>query len=198
MLYAAARMAAAVANYAPPQLADPAVHDFRCARGKVPRGYTLSRKRKMDDLDAQVERDAVAAMEGSLPVAVPGEPRRVRAKHDVVGLGKASGRPWKEPAQRASTLKPATLSSTWEKKMALKAARATFVAAKRDAVESRKARKRVVRVTREAALERRRVAREGAAITQTITSSATLKRMMKNKKQAKLLRKADTTKVVKG
>lgn len=195
---AAARMAAAVASYAPPQLADPAVHDFRCARGKVPRGYTLSRKRKMDALDEQVERDAVAAMEGSLPTPVPGEPRRVRAKYDVVGLGKGSGRPWKEPAPRASTLKPATLSTSWEKKMALKAARAAFVAAKRDAVDARKTRKREGRAVREAALERRRLAREGAAVTQTITSTATLKRMMKNKKQAKLLRKADTTKVVKG
>ena len=190
-----ASLAAAAEAYAPPQLPEPAVHDFRRARGLQPRGYLLSKKRKADE---RHDDDAVAMDAAAAGGASGYAPRRTRAKHDVTGLGKASGRGWKEPSKRASALKPATLSTPWEKKMALRAAKVAFAEAKRAAVDARKARLRDARQAREAALARKKAAQEAAAVTQTITKTSTIKRMLKNKKQARLLKKADTTKVVAG
>ena len=122
-------LAAAVAGYAPPQHPTPAVIDFRCAKGLQPRGYLLARKRKrtVEEEDAMVD----AAPTATTTTASGLPPRRVRAKQDVTGLGKGSGRAWKEPAQRASALgRGPTLSTDWATKMALKAQKAAFTAAK--------------------------------------------------------------------
>jgi rRNA-processing protein CGR1 len=187
-------LAAAVAAYAPPQHPTPAVIDFRCAKGLQPRGYLLARKRKRtaEEEDAMVDAAPTATTTGASGLP----PRRVRAKQDVTGLGKGSGRAWKEPAQRASALgRGPTLSTDWATKMALKAQKAAFTAAKRAAVDGRRERLRDARRTRDAALTRKKAAQEAAAVTQTITKTSTVKRMLKSRKQAKLLRKADTTKV---
>lgn len=183
---------AAVAAYAPPQHPVPATHDFREARGLTPRGFKLARKRKLEAGAADVDGDAM------VDAATGYAPRRTRTKLNVAGLAKASGRAWKEPSQRASTLRPATLSTPWQKKMEAKAAKAAFLEAKRAAVDARKDRLRTARAAREAALARKKAAQEAAAVTQTITKSSTVKRMLKSKKQARLLKKADTTKVVAG
>lgn len=187
-------LAAAVAAYTPAQQPTPATHDFREARGLTPRGFKLARKRKLE-ASVTVDGDDDAMVDAA---AAGYAPRRTRTKLNVAGLAKASGRAWKEPAVRASTLRPATLSTPWEKKMALKAQRAAFQAAKHAAVDARKERLRAARGAREAALARKKAAQEAAAVTQTITKTSTIKRMLKSKKQARLLKKADTTKVVAG
>jgi rRNA-processing protein CGR1 len=50
----------------------------------------------------------------------------------------ASGRPWKVPGERAGSFKNPLLSTTWEKKMKLKAERDAFKTVKRDAVAAHK------------------------------------------------------------
>lgn len=184
---------AAVAAYAPPQQPTPATHDFRAARGLTPRGFKQARKRKLDASLTEAD-DVAVVVDASTGYA----PRRTRAKHNVAGLAKSSGRAWKEPSQRASAARPATLSTPWEKKMALKAQKAAFSAARRTAVDAQKQRLRTARDAREAALARKKAAQEAAAVTQTITKTSTIKRMLKSRKQARLLKKADTTKVVAG
>ena len=49
-----------------------------------------------------------------------------------------SGRNWKEPSQRASSVKNPILTSTWERKMQDKAARQHFKEVKQVAIDARK------------------------------------------------------------
>lgn len=120
------------------------------------------------------------------PAAAPSK----RTKHNTVGVGKASGRAWKQAGQRAGTLKNPNLTSSWEKKMAIKAEEDAFKERKRAAQEARKEVLAEQRRRREAAKQRKNDAQQKAAIV-TRVSSATAKRMMKSKKARKLLRTGD-------
>lgn len=109
-----------------------------------------------------------------------------------LSISQASGRRWKEPAPRANTLRPAILSTSWAKKMAAKAERGQFQAAKAAAVAARKDKARGLRAAREAAKARKEANAAAAAVTQKITKASTLQRLMKSRKQRKTLRQADT------
>lgn len=114
-----------------------------------------------------------------------------RAKHNVLGTGKASGRAdWKVPGQRAGTLRNPKLSTSWEKKMAIKAEETAFKERKREAVAARKEAAAEARRRKEEAKKRKEEARTKAAVV-TRVSAATAKRMMKSKKGRKLLRTGD-------
>ena len=202
----AATLAAAVAEYSPAQHAEPAVHDFRRFSGKSPRGFKFSNKRKLDEYEEQaVEEGATAMMDdddskkNSSSVVTPTlarSPAAKKAKHNVAGVGKASGRgAWKEPGIRAGAIKSQTLSTSWEHKMRLKKERAVFQQVKQQALDARKSVARSRRLQREAAAARREAGKARSSVTQTITKASTLQRMMKSRKQKKTLRKADTVKV---
>ncbi len=134
----------------------------------------------------QVEREqAEAAMREGEPQPAAGNLKR--PKLNTVGVGKGSGRAaWKQPAPRANTLKNPGLSSSWDKKMKEKAEKATYLGLKREANESRKAAAREARERREASRLRKEENRKKSAVT-TKVSSATARKMMKNKKLAKKL-----------
>jgi rRNA-processing protein CGR1 len=134
----------------------------------------------------QVEREqAEAAMRDGEDEPALGQLKR--PKMNTVGVGKSSGRgSWKQPAQRANSVKNSTLSSTWEKKMKIKA--------ERDSYQSRK--KEVAEVRREAAKEekarrsevrRKKEENRAKSVVTTKISAATARRMAKNKKLKKKL-----------
>ncbi|PSC71626.1 coiled-coil domain-containing 86 [Micractinium conductrix] len=186
----------------PPQYKPQPLYDFRQfpeeARGfKV--GVTklgrLGTKRKLDEYAEQVEREQ-AEMEEKSPaelaaaVAVAAAPLAKRAKHNTLGVGKASGRDWKVPAQRAGTLRNPKLSTSWEKKMANKAEADAFKGRKRAAKAAKGEAAAAERQRREAAKKKKEEARAKAAVV-TRVSAATAKRMMKSKKGRKQLRTGD-------
>ena len=120
-----------------------------------------------------------------------GEPEAVigtikRPKANTIGVGKGSSRPWKQPAQRAGSLKNPNLSSNWDAKMKEKAEKAAYLALKREGVEARKAVKREAREKKEAAIRRKEENRKKSVLTTKI-SSATARKMAKNKKLKKKL-----------
>jgi hypothetical protein len=207
-------LAAAAEAYAPAQHAQPAVHDFRRFSGKSPRGFKFSNKRKLDEYEEQAVEEGMmttttmddddnvnaSKQPSSVSAVTPTlarSPAAKKAKHNVAGVGKASGRgAWKEPGIRAGSIKSQTLSTTWEHKMKLKKEREKFKQAKQQALDARKSVARSRRLQREAAAARREAGVARSSVTQTITKSSTLQRMMKSRKQRKTLRKADTVKGV--
>ena len=187
----------------PPQYKAQPLVDFRHGVDAA-RGYKVGvtkygrqgTKRKLDEYAEQAEREReereerAAAMDGGEAVAPPAQDAAKRARHNVVGVGKASGRAWKVPAQRAGTLRNPALSSSWEKKMADKAVEGAYKERKRAAAEARKEAAAEERRRREA-VKARKEAKRAAAVVTTRVSAATAKRMMKNKKARKLLRTGD-------
>jgi rRNA-processing protein CGR1 len=110
-----------------------------------------------------------------------------RPKLNTIGVGKGSGRAaWKQPSSRASTLRNPKLTSSWDKKMKDKAEKAAYVGLKREAAESRKTAAREAKERREESRQRKEENRKKSAITTKI-SSATARKMMKNKKLKKKL-----------
>ena len=190
-------------------------------------------------------------------------PAAKRVRRNTLGVGGASGRPWKQPAQRASSGGAPQLKSTWEKKMRLKAEASAFRSAKQEARQvgcrwcrgegrgepnrggaggaavparcggarlgrwvdeqavapgarwrgglpthvclpplppcqpaschhqAAKEKRDAVRAKKAAAVARKEEARQRAAVVTPVTA-ATAKRMLKSKKQRKLLKTADT------
>ena len=201
-----ASLAAAAEAYAPAQHAEQAVHDFRRFSGKSPRGFKFSNKRKLDEYEEQAVEESAGMMmddnaadadnDSKQKIVTPTlarSPAAKKAKHNVAGVGKASGRgAWKEPGIRAGSIKSQTLSTSWEHKMKLKREREKFKQAKQQALDARKSAARARRLQREAAAARREAGVARSSVTQVITKSSTLQRMMKSRKQRKTLRKADT------
>ncbi|KAK9820357.1 hypothetical protein WJX72_009383 [[Myrmecia] bisecta] len=172
---------------APPQYKSAELHDLRCAK-LGPRGYKMSSKRKLDEYEQQVQEEASNMDDQDVPVIQVAK----RVKYDTAGVGKVSGRPWKEPSARASTVMKAHIPTPWDKKMQLKAERDAFKTFKGEAIEARKAKLTADRKRREAVKQRKQENQQKSAVVQKITSSATLKKMMKSKKQRKKLQMADT------
>ena len=112
-------------------------------------------------------------------------PAAKRTKHNSVGVGKVSGRSWKQAAPRASTLRSAN-SSSWEKKMKDKAEITAYRNRKKEALEARKEAARETRRRREEAKARKEANRAKSVVAQRV-SAATARRMAKNKKQKKKL-----------
>lgn len=119
-------------------------------------------------------------------VAVDFAPTK-RSRSNVVGVGKASGRTWKLPGQRAASLRNPKLSSSWEKKMADKAKAQAFKEAKKEAKALVSEAKREARERKEAAKERKEENRRKSEVTVRV-SAATAKKMLKSKKDRKKLR----------
>lgn len=181
----------------PPQYKHQPLYDFRHFPSET-RGYKVGvtkygkvgTKRKLEEYAEQVEREREQMEQGEAVPASVQEPAK-RAKHNVLGVGKSSGRgDWKQPGERAGSLRNPKLSTSWEKKMKAKAEEAAFKDAKRAALAARKEAAAEERRRREEAKARKEAKRAAAAVT-TRVSAATAKRMMKNKKQRKLLKTGD-------
>lgn len=128
--------------------------------------------------------EAEAAMREGEPEAVVGTVKR--PKSNTIGVGKGSRRSWKQPAQRAGSLKNPNLSTNWDKKMKIKAERTAFLSLKREATEARKEAKKEAKEKWAEAKRRKEENRAKSAITTKI-SSATARKMAKNKKLKKKL-----------
>jgi rRNA-processing protein CGR1 len=183
---------------APPQWKPQPIYDFR-AQISGPRGYkvnvtkkgTLGSKRKLDEISKTIEEQTGDGMEEDGDGAerhhlAARDAMAKRVKRNIVGLGKASGRTWKAPAERAGTLRNQNLSSSWEKKMRMKAEAQAFKTRKRDAIEAHKTAMKERRQKREEAKKRKEENQKKSAITQPVTAE-TAKRMSKNKKLKKKL-----------
>lgn len=120
------------------------------------------------------------------PGNVPAAPPLKRAKHNTVGVGKASGRSWKRPEQRSATLKNPKLSTSWEKKMKDKAEIDALRARKREAAEARKEAAKKEKERLEEKKRRKEENRAKSAITQRVNVD-TARKMAKNKKLKKRL-----------
>lgn len=113
-------------------------------------------------------------------------PKAKRTKHNTIGVGKMSGRSWKQPAQRAGSLQNPGLSTSWEKKMKDKAEMSAYRARKKEALDARKEEAREARKRREDAKRRKEENRKKSVVT-TRVSTATARKMAKNKKLKKKL-----------
>lgn len=114
---------------------------------------------------------------------------KANVKQNAVGVGKGSGRTWKAPGEKMSTVRSGSskkLSTSWEKKMADKAALKDLRDRKKAALEERKEAARKAREQREAAKKRKEENRKKSVVTQVV-SSATARKMAKSKKQRKKL-----------
>lgn len=106
---------------------------------------------------------------------------------EASGVGKVSSRPWKVPAKRASETKTNPLLKTsWDKKMAEKATRASFLEHKRSTLAVRKEKLKAETKRRAAVKEQKEANRLKSQVVQKV-STATAKKMMKDKKQRKKL-----------
>ncbi|KAI8106461.1 hypothetical protein M9435_001005 [Picochlorum sp. BPE23] len=165
-----------------------------------PRGYKVSvtkkgrvgSKRKLEEYSEQVEQEKdFQGTVGMMEDGVESVTKRAKAdvKQNAVGVGKGSGRTWKAPGQKMSTMRSGSskkLSTSWEKKMADKAALKDLRDRKKAALEQRKEAARKAREQKEAAKKRKEENRQKSVVTQVV-SSATARKMAKSKKQRKKL-----------
>ncbi|KAJ9533352.1 hypothetical protein V8C86DRAFT_2616618 [Haematococcus lacustris] len=184
----------------PTQHPVPERHDYRCAV-LGPKGYKEKGKRKLDDMQALHDQDleqAAAQMTDTLDSACKldeaavAQPSSKRRKGEDGGGIPVSGRTWKVSAQRAAIVMKAKTGSTWEKKIAVKASREAFVQQKKEAVTAAKEKRKAKALQRKAAMERKKANKAKSEVVQKITNSATVKKMLKSKKQRKLIKTADT------
>ncbi|KAG2451382.1 hypothetical protein HYH02_003984 [Chlamydomonas schloesseri] len=172
--------------------------DLRRLVGVAPKGYKVnpikSQKRKrVEESDEPEPMEEETAMQQDEPQADAAQAGK-RQKADDKTWRPVSGKVWKAPGQRASTVMKANVSGnkSWGRRMAEKAADKSLRETKAEALAAVKAKRKAAADQRKAARERKQANQAKSAVTQKITNAATVKKMMKDKKQRKLLRTADT------
>jgi len=154
-----------------------------------PRGYKInpvkSRKRGREE----VEDAGPVPMDHDEPMASE-LPKRQRVEGEA--YRKVSGKVWKEKGVKAGADKAAIVGTSWEKKMAEKAARQRYLDVKRTAQAAYKDKRKAIAQQKAAAAQRKKENQAKSAVVQKITNAATVKKLLKSKKQRKLLKKADT------
>lgn len=169
-----------------------------------PRGYKLkpiksgtSSLLKVQHAAAQLQQQADEPQGMDTDAAEPyAAPAVKRQRAEGVAYRNVSGKSWKEaPSKRASADKNAIVNkhSSWEKKMQEKAQKKAFQEQKAAALDAIKAKRKAAAQHRQAVKDRKKANQEKSVQVQQITNAATLKKMMKSKKQRKMLRTADTT-----
>lgn len=160
--------------------------DFRNVK-LGPKGYKERRKRKLEEQEeletcpVDMEEDVASAPTGKRQKLADGTPYR-----------KVSGKVWKGPAQPATKVMKAPSKKDWDKKMAEKRAKQAFKEQKDAAQQAIKDKRKAKARERQAAKERKEQNQKKSAVVQKITNAATVKKMMKSKKQRKLIKTADT------
>lgn len=192
LLHASTKQANAVMSsepreWFPTQEVQPQRVDLRHSK-LGPRGYKLANKRTRDDLEQANEPDEAVGMDVEQVPAEQHSNKRVKGEDVVhrklVGV-------YKEVAKPMYSLKK-SISTTWAKKMEAKAARQQYLERKRAAVASYKEKRKAMAERRKQAKERKKANQQKSMVVQKVTNTATVKRMMKDKKQRKLLATADT------
>ncbi|KAG2445729.1 hypothetical protein HXX76_000335 [Chlamydomonas incerta] len=188
----------AVEEYMPPQYPKEFEStDLRRLVGVAPKGYKVnpikSQKRKRVEESEEEPMEEETTMQQDEPVADAAQAGK-RQKADEKTWRPVSGKVWKAPGQRASKVMKANVSSnkSWGRRMTEKAANKALKETKAEALKETKAKRKAAADQRKAARERKQANQAKSAVTQKITNAATVKKMMKDKKQKKLLRTADT------
>lgn len=154
-----------------------------------PRGYKAKRKREIaEELEQHLEE--TADMMEDAP-AEPQVPSAKRQRVEGAPFRATSGKVWKIASARATAYKQPVLGSSWEKKMQDKATRKAFREIKAATVDAVKEKKKEAARRKQQALDRKKANQAKSALV-TAVSTATAKRLMKHKKQRKLLKTADT------
>ncbi|DBA68351.1 hypothetical protein WJX79_009400 [Trebouxia sp. C0005] len=198
----AAHQSPANAVPVPPQYQPARVNDFRGA-GFAPKGFrekavkSRGSKRKLEEYQEQVDRDEAEMKDADKPAPVSFK-KLQSIKCDISGVGKASGRQWKEPGQRAGALKSQNVSSSWEAKMRNKAETKIFRENRAEAIAVRKAKLKRARQQRSEAKAKKAEGQRKNTKVQQISNPATIKKMMKDKKQRKKLMTVDPANAAKG
>ncbi|KIZ01821.1 hypothetical protein MNEG_6141 [Monoraphidium neglectum] len=166
-----------------------------------PKGYKVnpiktSRKRKIeepqDDVMEEQQQQQPEAMDADGGAGAAAAPGAKRQRVEGEPYRTVSGKVWKGPGTKAGTYKSAIVGTTWEKKMAAKATKKVLSEQKAIAVGALKAKRKAKAQQREAAKIRKKENQAKSVVVQKITNAATVKKMMKSKKQRKLLKTADT------
>ncbi|PNH09612.1 hypothetical protein TSOC_003761 [Tetrabaena socialis] len=177
--------------------------DLRSLTGVAPKGYKErnagKRKREAEERAVVEEQEAAAADQQPAPMEEDDKPaaapsgKRQKADEETYRPVRA-GQPWKTPGQRASTIMKVSTASnkSWSKRMTEKAAKKHLQGIKAEFVAAGKAKRKAAADQRKVAKERKLANQKKSAVVQKISNSATVKKMMKDKKQRKLLRTADT------
>uniref|UniRef100_A0A7S0US43 Coiled-coil domain-containing protein 86 n=1 Tax=Polytomella parva TaxID=51329 RepID=A0A7S0US43_9CHLO len=174
-------------RWVPKQEKAPGVVDFRClATG--PKGYKESKRRREEEEEVLDNDDVGMMEEENTPMEEVQAAKR--QKSDETNWRPVSGKVWKEARSKASLVMKPKLPTSWEQKMEEKAMKKMFVERKREAVAEIKAKRKAVAQQKRQALERKKINREKSAVVQTISKTSTIKKMMKDKKQRKLLKTA--------
>ncbi|KAG1666020.1 hypothetical protein FOA52_010930 [Chlamydomonas sp. UWO 241] len=169
------------------------VQDFR-KYFTLSKGYKEKNKRKLDD---DYERNAEEAeQQAAGPSGMDVEDGAQQAVKRRKAEGAAYIPVYEKQAklvvhQRSSKTMKAVHKTSWERKMAIKADRKQYVERKTDAAAEIKERKKAENDRRREVKAKKEANREKSSVVQAV-STTTAKRMMKNRKQKKLLRKADT------
>lgn len=183
---------------------DKLIVDLRAA-ALGPKGYKInplktSRKRRIEDEEEEQQQEEREREQRQRPQAMDedagGGQAPAAKRRRVVAEGEpwrtVSGKVWKGAGFKAGTYKSAVVGTTWEQKMALKAARKQFSEQKAAAGELRRDKRKAKSAERAAAKERKKVNQAKSAVVQKITNAATVKKLLKSKKQRKLIKTADT------
>lgn len=165
----------------PPQMPFPHTYDFRHAC-TAPHGVKHLRKRKHQEIQDQVDAD-LAQMPEDKPEEQPS------AKRTKFQNNRVSGKNWKAVAPRMSSTGNPKLNTSWDDKMKAKAEAALYKGQKDEARAERREQLNTEKNRRKAVKERKaeNVKKALAKTGQKITNNATLRRMMKSKKQRKQL-----------
>lgn len=116
--------------------------------------------------------------------------KRQATKHNNVGQGKVSGRTWKAPGQKMSTIRTGSsskISTSWERKMKDKAVLKEMRERKKEALEEVKRVKREAREQKEEAKKRKEENRKKSGLVTQVVSAKTARKMAKTKKGRKKL-----------
>lgn len=116
--------------------------------------------------------------------------KRQATKHNNVGQGKVSGRTWKAPGQKMSTIRAGSsskISTSWERKMKDKAVLKEMRERKKEALEEVKRVKREAREQKEEAKKRKEENRKKSGLVTQVVSAKTARKMAKTKKGRKKL-----------
>ncbi len=116
--------------------------------------------------------------------------KRQATKHNNVGQGKVSGRTWKAPGQKMSTIRAGSstkISTSWERKMKDKAELKERRERKLAALEEVKRVRKEAREQKEEAKKRKEENRKRSGLVTQVVSAKTARKMAKSKKGRKKL-----------
>lgn len=164
--------------------------DFRFAKSG-PKGIKPTKTREYCTVSvAKDENDDEPGVSGQDTMDLDENQPSKRVRAEGKAYRTVSGKVWKGSSQRASSISKNT-ATPWQRKMTEKATQQQFLEYKRVAVGASKEKRKAEGERRRLVRERKKENQAKSTVVQKL-STATAKKMMKSKKQRKLLKTADT------